>query len=61
VNATGMICLPIFFGDKLKANNLEVDFLVIDALTTQHDPRTPDHLQGESRHCPIPPPSLIWG
>ncbi|KAJ8435429.1 hypothetical protein Cgig2_013927 [Carnegiea gigantea] len=33
VNPTSMICLPIHFGDKLKAKNLEVDFLVVDVAT----------------------------
>jgi len=33
VNPTGMICLPLRFGDKVKAKNLEVDFLVVDILT----------------------------
>ncbi|KAJ8422558.1 hypothetical protein Cgig2_005756 [Carnegiea gigantea] len=33
VNPTGMIRLPVRFGDKLKAKNLEVDFLVIDVPT----------------------------
>jgi len=28
-----MICLPLPFGDKLKARNLEVDFLVVDVPT----------------------------
>ncbi|KAJ8437661.1 hypothetical protein Cgig2_028599 [Carnegiea gigantea] len=35
VNPTGMIRLSICFGDKLKAKNLEVDFLVVDAPTAQ--------------------------
>ena len=30
VNPTGMFCLPVHFGDKLKSKNLEVDFLVVD-------------------------------
>ncbi|KAJ8434744.1 hypothetical protein Cgig2_001947 [Carnegiea gigantea] len=30
VNPTGMICLPVHFGDKTKFKSLEVDFLVID-------------------------------
>ncbi|KAJ8435270.1 hypothetical protein Cgig2_026009 [Carnegiea gigantea] len=30
VNPIGMIHLPLCFGDKLKARNLEIDFLVID-------------------------------
>jgi len=30
VNPTGMIRLHICFGDKIKAKNLEVDFLVVD-------------------------------
>ncbi|KAJ8446925.1 hypothetical protein Cgig2_016467 [Carnegiea gigantea] len=33
VNPTGMIRLPVRFGDKLKSKNLEVDFLVVDAST----------------------------
>ncbi|KAJ8452456.1 LOW QUALITY PROTEIN: hypothetical protein Cgig2_000045 [Carnegiea gigantea] len=33
VNPTGMIHLPILFGDKLKAKNLEVDFLLIGVPT----------------------------
>ncbi|KAJ8425914.1 LOW QUALITY PROTEIN: hypothetical protein Cgig2_033855 [Carnegiea gigantea] len=33
VNLTGMFCLPIRFGDKLKAKNLEVDFLVVNMPT----------------------------
>ena len=33
VNPTGMIRLPLRCGDKLKARNLEVDFLVIDVPT----------------------------
>ena len=33
VNPTGMICLPLCFGDKTKARNLEVDFLVVDVPT----------------------------
>ena len=32
VNPTGMICLPLCFDNKLKARNLEIDFLVIDVL-----------------------------
>jgi len=27
---TRLICLPLCFGDKAKARNLEVDFLVVD-------------------------------
>ncbi|KAJ8425107.1 hypothetical protein Cgig2_013837 [Carnegiea gigantea] len=34
VNPTGIICLPLRFGDKVKARNLEVDFLVVDVPTT---------------------------
>ncbi|KAJ8425244.1 LOW QUALITY PROTEIN: hypothetical protein Cgig2_015851 [Carnegiea gigantea] len=34
VNPTGMIRLPLRFGDKTKAKNLEVDFLVVDVPTT---------------------------
>ena len=30
VNPTGMIRLPVRFGDKLKSKNLEVYFLVVD-------------------------------
>ena len=30
VNPTGIICLPLHFGDKTKARKLEVDFLVVD-------------------------------
>ncbi|KAJ8447166.1 hypothetical protein Cgig2_022895 [Carnegiea gigantea] len=30
VNHTGMICFPIRFDNRLKARNLEVDFLVVD-------------------------------
>ncbi|KAJ8451982.1 hypothetical protein Cgig2_016563 [Carnegiea gigantea] len=30
---TGMIHLPVYFGDKLKAKNLKVDFLVVDVPT----------------------------
>jgi len=30
VNRTDMICLPLCFGDKLKARNLETNFLVVD-------------------------------
>ena len=33
VNATGMIRLPLRFGDKGKAKNVEVDFLVVDVPT----------------------------
>ena len=33
VNPTSMVCLPICFDDKLKAKNLEVDFLVVDVPT----------------------------
>ncbi|KAJ8427839.1 LOW QUALITY PROTEIN: hypothetical protein Cgig2_029756 [Carnegiea gigantea] len=33
VNPTGMIRLPVRFGDKLKFKNLEVDFLVIEVPT----------------------------
>ncbi|KAJ8429458.1 hypothetical protein Cgig2_015310 [Carnegiea gigantea] len=33
VNPAGMIHLPIRFGDKLNARNLEVDFLVVDVPT----------------------------
>ena len=29
VNSAGMIRLPLYFGDKLKAKNLETDFLVV--------------------------------
>ncbi|KAJ8423392.1 hypothetical protein Cgig2_003777 [Carnegiea gigantea] len=34
VNPTGMIRLPLHFADKVKAKNLEVDFLVVDVPTT---------------------------
>ena len=34
VNPTDMIHLPIRFGDKLKAKNLEVNFLVVDVPTS---------------------------
>ncbi|KAJ8424279.1 hypothetical protein Cgig2_011180 [Carnegiea gigantea] len=34
VNPIGMIRLPLCFADKLKARNLEVDFLVVDVPTT---------------------------
>jgi len=30
VNPTGMIYLPVYFGDKSKSKSLEVDFLVVD-------------------------------
>jgi len=30
VNPTGVMCLPLHFGDKVRAKNLEVDFLVMD-------------------------------
>ena len=30
VNPIGMIRLPSCFGDKVKAKNLEVDFLIVD-------------------------------
>jgi len=33
VNPTGMIRLPVCFGDKIKSKNLEVDFLVVDVPT----------------------------
>ncbi|KAJ8422439.1 hypothetical protein Cgig2_019156 [Carnegiea gigantea] len=33
VNPTGLIRLPVRFGDKLKSKNLEVDFLVVDVPT----------------------------
>jgi len=33
VNPTGMIGLPVCFGDKIKSKNLKVDFLVIDVPT----------------------------
>jgi len=33
VNPTGMICLPVCFGDKFKSKNLEVDFLIVDVPT----------------------------
>jgi len=33
VNPTGMICLSVHFGDKLKSKNLEVDFLAVDVST----------------------------
>ncbi|KAJ8426185.1 hypothetical protein Cgig2_010822 [Carnegiea gigantea] len=33
VNPTGLIRLPLYFGDKLKARNLEVDFLVVEVPT----------------------------
>ena len=33
VNPEGMICLPLRFGDKGKARNPEVDFLVVDVPT----------------------------
>jgi len=33
VNPTGMIRLPVHFGDKLKSKNLEVDFLFVDVPT----------------------------
>jgi len=32
VNPTGVICLPVCFGDKGRAKNVEVDFLVVDIL-----------------------------
>jgi len=34
VNPMGMIWLPLQFGDKIKALNLEVDFLIVDVPTT---------------------------
>ncbi|KAJ8431001.1 hypothetical protein Cgig2_025683 [Carnegiea gigantea] len=34
VNPTGMIRFPLHFGNKAKARNLEVDFLVVDIPTT---------------------------
>ncbi|KAJ8435076.1 hypothetical protein Cgig2_032967 [Carnegiea gigantea] len=34
VNPTGIIRLPLRFGDKVKARSLEVDFLVVDVPTT---------------------------
>ena len=34
VNSTGMIRLPVHFGDKKKFKSLEVDFLVVDVATT---------------------------
>ncbi|KAJ8435522.1 hypothetical protein Cgig2_032109 [Carnegiea gigantea] len=36
VNPTGMICLLLCFGDKLKARNLQVDFLVVDVPTADN-------------------------
>ena len=33
MNPTGIIRLPLRFGDKLKARSLEVDFLVVDVPT----------------------------
>ncbi|KAJ8430646.1 hypothetical protein Cgig2_025659 [Carnegiea gigantea] len=33
VNPTGIIRLPLRFGDKVKAKNLEVDFLIVDVPT----------------------------
>ncbi|KAJ8419983.1 LOW QUALITY PROTEIN: hypothetical protein Cgig2_021355 [Carnegiea gigantea] len=36
VNPTGMIHLPICFGNKLKAKNLEVDILVVDVPTASN-------------------------
>ncbi|KAJ8449192.1 hypothetical protein Cgig2_027194 [Carnegiea gigantea] len=33
VNPTGMICLPVHFGNKLRSKNLEVDVLVIHVPT----------------------------
>jgi len=33
VNPTGMMCLPVHFGNKLRSKNLEVDFLVVDVPT----------------------------
>ncbi|KAJ8420958.1 hypothetical protein Cgig2_001994 [Carnegiea gigantea] len=33
VNLTEMICLPLRFGDKAKARNIEADFLVVDVRT----------------------------
>ncbi|KAJ8434595.1 hypothetical protein Cgig2_025021 [Carnegiea gigantea] len=33
VNPTGMICLLVRFGNKLRSKNLEVDFLVVDVPT----------------------------
>ncbi|KAJ8433874.1 hypothetical protein Cgig2_021257 [Carnegiea gigantea] len=42
VNPTGMICLPVCFGDKLKSKNLEVDFLIVDVPTAYNViPRRP--------------------
>ena len=34
VNPTGVIRLPVRFGDKLKSKNLEINFLVVDMPTT---------------------------
>ncbi|KAJ8431250.1 hypothetical protein Cgig2_011103 [Carnegiea gigantea] len=61
VNPTGMIHLPVRFGNKIKSNSLEIDFLVVDVPTaynkgtggrpTQSPP--PDRLgnHGPPLHC----------
>ena len=36
VNPTGMICLPVRFGDKTKSRSLEVNFLIVDVATTNN-------------------------
>ncbi|KAJ8419965.1 hypothetical protein Cgig2_025651 [Carnegiea gigantea] len=58
VNHTGMIRLPLHFGDKLKAENLEVDFLirrrdnVIVGRSTLHKESRPQHPGGWSPRLP---------
>ncbi|KAJ8429875.1 LOW QUALITY PROTEIN: hypothetical protein Cgig2_006775 [Carnegiea gigantea] len=68
VNPTSMIHLPLGFGDKLKARNLETDFLVVDVPTaykvilgrpTLHRVKTvivsrPQHPGGWSPRLPSP-------
>ncbi|KAJ8424179.1 hypothetical protein Cgig2_015913 [Carnegiea gigantea] len=43
VNPTGIIHLPVCFGDKIKSRNLEVDFLIVDVPTAYN--------QGPARPC----------
>jgi len=47
VNPTGVIRLSVRFGDRPKARNLEVDFLVIDV------PTVCTVILGKGRHCII--------
>ncbi|KAJ8420507.1 LOW QUALITY PROTEIN: hypothetical protein Cgig2_015271 [Carnegiea gigantea] len=62
VNPTGMIRLPVRFGDKIKSKNLEVDFLVVDVPTAYNVilGRPTLHKRGlRSRSIWSPPPGRL--